>query len=118
AGLRALTPPPSWASRISSERCLSDLGADNIFACPRDTCELLDGPRDWIHSVLPHPGPLPWGPWGEGEWSTASRSQPGRSLPNNHRLTTNSRFGIGIPSPCRRRAGAALWRATKAEERG
>src|SRR6266571_5141638 len=44
--------------------------------------------RPWagLHSVPPHPGPLPWG---EGEWSTASRSHPCRNSPNDHRLNTN-----------------------------
>src|SRR6266542_3475820 len=61
---------------------------------------------------FPHPGPLPRG---EGEWSTASQSRPGRSLPNDYRLNTNRT--PAVPSPCRRRAGAALWRAAKAEGR-
>jgi hypothetical protein len=43
--------------------------------------------------------------WGEGEWSAASRSHPRQSLPNDHRLNTDSRFGIGIPSPRGRGSG-------------
>src|SRR5205823_10009163 len=49
---------------------------------------LLIGPWDGLHSVPPHPGPLPRG---EGEWSTAGRSHPCRSLPNNHRQNSNQK---------------------------
>src|SRR5439155_21824863 len=49
------------------------------------------------HTPAP-PRPSPLGlPWGEGEWSSASRSHPGMSLPNDHRQNTNQR--LAVPSP-------------------
>src|SRR5205809_5667009 len=65
----------------------------------RNLLTLLIGPWDGLHSVPPHPLPAPPAcavvagrrpsPWGEGEWSTASRSHPCRSWPNNHRQDTD-----------------------------
>src|SRR2546426_607776 len=57
-------------------------------------CSSQIGTWDWLHPVPPHPAPLPWG---EGERSTASRSQPSRNLPNNYWLNTHQK--PAVPSP-------------------
>jgi len=36
-------------------------------------------------------------PWGEGEWFSALRTHPRRSLPNDHLLDTNQT--LAVPSP-------------------